>query len=86
MGIGADLWGRHTLRNGLIFAAFIVPIFIYRHYWHDKGVFPVHLDGGATLETDSRVRAKAGFWPLLAVAVGCIVVWIAHSLSRLPVP
>ena len=86
MGIGADLWGRHTLRNGLIFAAFIVPVFIYRHYWHDKGVFPVHLDGGATLETDSRVRAKAGFWPLLAVAVGCIVVWITHSLSRLPAP
>lgn len=84
MGIGADLWGRHTLRNGLIFTALIVPIFIYRHYVQDKGVFPIHLDGEATLANDSAARPKAGFWPLLAIAAGCLVVWVAHSLSRLP--
>jgi amino acid transporter len=86
LGIGADLWGRHTLRNGLIFAAIIIPIFIYRHYIQDKGKFPVHLDGEATLESDSEVGAKAGFRPLLAILAGCAVVWIAHSLSRLPAP
>jgi amino acid transporter len=84
MGIGADLWGRHTLRNGLIFTALIVPIFIYRHYVQDKGAFPIHLDGDATLANDTAVRPKAGFWPLLAITLGCVVVWVAHSLSRLP--
>jgi amino acid transporter len=84
MGIGADLWGRHTLRNGLIFAAFIVPIFIYRHYVQDKGNFPGSLARESLSPSGERLQRRAGYWPYIAIAVGCAVVWFAHSLSRLP--
>jgi amino acid transporter len=86
MGIGADLWGRHTLRNGLIFAALIAPIFCYRHYVQDRGVFPGQFDSEDRSGDDPALGAKAGYRPLLAIALGCAVVWIAHALSRLPNP
>ena len=38
MGFGADSYGAGTLTSGLVFAALIVPVFIYRHYVQDKGV------------------------------------------------
>ena len=40
MGMGADVTGVGALRSGLIFAALIVPVFVYRHYLQDKGQFP----------------------------------------------
>ena len=40
MGMGADVYGVGALRSGLIFAALIVPVFVYRHYMQDKGQFP----------------------------------------------
>jgi amino acid transporter len=86
MGIGADLWGRHTLRNGLLFTAFIVPIFIYRHYVQDKGIFPAALAGESSPTNGVSVRRAAGYWPYIALTVGCAVVWFAHHLSRLPAP
>jgi amino acid transporter len=84
MGIGADLWGGHTLRNGLIFAALIVPVFIYRHYVQDKGNFPDTLAREIS-PTDGVTARHAGNWPYIAIAVGSAVVWLAHRLSHLPV-
>ncbi|HXL96888.1 MAG TPA: APC family permease, partial [Steroidobacteraceae bacterium] len=43
MGMGADVTGTGALRSGLIFAALIVPVFVYRHYIQDKGVFPASM-------------------------------------------
>jgi amino acid transporter len=85
MGIGADLWGRHTLRNGLIFTALIIPIFIFRHYVQDKGRFPdaLAIESSVAGGTTSIARA-AGYWPYVAIALGCVVVWIAHRVSHLP--
>ena len=40
MGFGADVYGVGTLSTGLVFCALIVPVFVYRHYWRDKGHFP----------------------------------------------
>src|SRR5271156_912417 len=40
MGFGANVYGAGTLETGLAFAALIIPVFIYRHYIQDKGVFP----------------------------------------------
>jgi amino acid transporter len=84
MGIGADLWGRHTLRNGLIFAAVIVPIFAYRHYVQDKGLFPGTLDNELSAAGEHPARGAAGYRPYLAIALGCAVVWFAHRFSHLP--
>jgi amino acid transporter len=84
MGIGADLWGAHTLRNGLLFAALIVPVFAYRHYVQDKGVFPQSQENEPGLTAGAGSRA-AGAWPYLALAAGSVVVWVAHRMAQLPV-
>ena len=43
LGAGADVWGRGTLVAGFVSAALVVPVFLYRHYVVDRGVFPAHL-------------------------------------------
>ena len=43
MGMGANVWGQGTLSAGIIVAALIIPVFLYRHYVQDKGVFPAQL-------------------------------------------
>ena len=40
LGAGAEVWGPGTLRNGLIAAALILPVFVFRHYIQDGGRFP----------------------------------------------
>jgi amino acid transporter len=84
MGIGADLWGRHTLRNGLVFAALIVPVFVYRHYLQDKGQFPASLIDEVTGGNGVPPKTRAGLWPYAALILGCVVVFVAHRLSHLP--
>jgi len=40
MGLGADVWGEGTLMSGVLVASLILPVFLFRHYIQDKGVFP----------------------------------------------
>jgi amino acid transporter len=81
MGLGADVWGAGTLKVGLIFASLILPVFVYRHYVQDKGVFPkqmledMHLDGH-----EDGVANRAGVLPYIALAAGIALVWYLHSL------
>jgi hypothetical protein len=81
MGLGADVWGAGTLKVGLIFASLILPVFVYRHYIQDKGVFPkqmledMHLDGH-----EDGVANRAGVLPYIALAAGIALVWYLHSL------
>lgn len=82
VGAGADVWGAGTLRNGLIAAALILPVFVFRHYVQDKGVFPAHTQSGAEPLPGSRRRA--GVLPFVALAACGLVIWISHALARLP--
>jgi amino acid transporter len=81
MGLGADVWGTGTLKTGLFFTALIIPVFIYRHYIQDKGVFPkqmledMHIEGH-----EDGVANRAGILPYLAIASGVALVWYMHSL------
>lgn len=43
LGWGVGTWGSGALTTGLCFAALIIPVFLYRHYVHDKGVFPASM-------------------------------------------
>ncbi len=79
MGAGADVWGAGTLRNGLIAVLLIVPVFVYRHYVQDKGVFP---PGSGMAGTVTRRRAGWLVWGALLTCAG--VVSVAHLLARLP--
>jgi amino acid transporter len=81
MGFGADSYGQGTLMSGLLFATLIVPVFFYRHFYRDRGVFPsamledLELDGGKSL-----VR-RAGMLPYVVLAAGAVVVYVTHRLA-----
>lgn len=83
MGLGADIWGVGTLRNGLIAAALILPVFLFRHYVQDKGQFPHAMAADLELGTAGIVK-RAGVLPYVALAVGAGVVWFFHSIAVLP--
>ena len=81
MGLGADIWGAGTLKAGLIFASLIIPVFIYRHYVQDKGVFPKQmLEDLYIAGDDASTAKKAGVLPYVALVAGVVLVWYMHSL------
>lgn len=43
LGWGANIWGPGALATGSVFAALIIPVFCYRHFVQDKGVFPTSM-------------------------------------------
>lgn len=43
LGWGCNTWGSGTLATGLVFVALIIPVFCFRHYYQDKGVFPASM-------------------------------------------
>jgi len=81
LGAGANIWGAGVFVTGTVTLAIILPVFWYRHYVVDKGVFPpdmakdLHVpgDGGGTL-----VRKKAGWLPFGALGLGIIIVILAR--------
>ena len=81
MGMGADIWGAGTLKVGLIFASLIIPVFIFRHFVQDKGVFPsAMLEDMHIANDEAGVSSRAGVLPYLALIAGVAVVYFTHSL------
>src|ERR1700729_2638412 len=74
MGFGADVYGAGTLKTGLVFAALIVPVFVYRHYIQDKGVFPPQMAQDLDMADGERLVRRAGLWPYAVLALGIAVV------------
>jgi amino acid transporter len=81
MGFGADSYGAGTLLIGLSFAALIIPVFFYRHYVQDKGVFPPEMASDLEMVGGERMVHRAGIWPYLVLAAGIAVVAITHHLA-----
>lgn len=81
MGLGADVWGAGTLNAGLFFATLIVPVFIYRHFIQDKGVFPSAMLEDMQLDNaKDGVMKRAGVLPYIALLVGVFIVFWLHSI------
>jgi amino acid transporter len=81
MGLGANIWGSGTLITGLLFASLIIPVFLYRHFIQDKGVFPqAMLDDMHLAGSEAGVSSRAGILPYLTLAAGAFVVYFTHSL------
>lgn len=81
MGLGADVWGAGTLNVGLIFATFIVPVFIYRHFIQDKGVFPsAMLEDMQLSNPEDGVAKRAGVLPYIALTAGIVLVFWLHTM------
>jgi amino acid transporter len=81
MGFGADVYGAGTLKTGLIFAALIVPVFIYRHYVQDKGSFPKEMADDLETADGERIIKRAGVWPYVVLVAGIAVVAVTHRLA-----
>ena len=81
MGMGANIWGSGTLMTGLVFASLILPVFIYRHFVQDKGVFPKSmLEDMHLIGNEAGVTNRAGMLPYAALVAGVLVVYFSHSL------
>lgn len=79
MGAGADIWGQGTLRNGLLAALLIIPVFAWRHYVTDKGKFPVS-EGTAEDPFEKKlVVPRAGMLPYVTLIACALLVWATHS-------
>src|SRR5271156_3238995 len=70
MGFGADVYGAGTLKTGLIFAALIIPVFVYRHYVQDKGAFPREMAEDLDMVDGEKIVKRAGIWPYAVIALG----------------
>ena len=80
MGFGSSVWGAGTLKSGLIFAALIVPVFLWRHYVTDKGRFPDQMLEDMELSGQQPTR-KAGYLPYATLALGVVVVAVTYMLA-----
>ena len=80
MGLGADIYGAGTLTAGLVFASLIIPVFLYRHYVQDKGVFPEEMAEDMHIGDDDGVK-RAGVLPYVVLAAGVLVVIIANKMA-----
>jgi amino acid transporter len=80
MGLGADIYGAGTLTAGLVFAALIIPVFLYRHYAQDKGVFPKEMAEDMHMGDDDGAK-RAGILPYAVLAAGVLVVIVANTVA-----
>lgn len=85
LGAGAKVWGYSSaLWVGFIFAAFIFPVFYFRHYIQDGGKFPKGaLDDLGLVEGEMGER-KAGVLPYMTLIAGAAVVLWANWFFTLP--
>lgn len=79
IGAGSNVWGPDILLLGLGAAFVSVPVFWYRHYVVDKGVFPHDMLSDLWPEGETEVGPKnAGILPYVALAGGaffCFLGW-----------
>lgn len=82
MGLGANVWGPGTLMSGLVVASLIIPIFLWRHYVIDKGVFPQAMLEDIELTEGGRTTLKrAGVLPYLALIGGAAMTALGAVLN-----
>ncbi|MGE4251181.1 MAG: APC family permease [Parvibaculaceae bacterium] len=83
MGMGANIWGQGTLTAGIVVALMIIPVFLYRHYVQDKGVFPEQLaeDMRPDSADEARVQTRAGLLPYVVLAGGIACVLAGYLVS-----
>jgi len=77
LGAGAKVWGYSSaLWVGFVFAALILPVFVYRHYVQDGGKFPQEALDDLGIVGGGLGERKAGILPYLVLAAGlCVVLW-----------
>ncbi|ACC72449.1 APC family permease [Paraburkholderia phymatum] len=82
IGAGADMQGVGTMRNGLIAMLLIVPVFMFRHYWQDRGRFPARMQQDMEWKGGARPAGLRGVLPYGALLFAVFVVWFSHHLAK----
>ena len=78
MGAGAKTWNASALWAGLITAAMIIPVFVFRHYIQDGGKFPHETFEDLQVGDKPSTQKRAGILPYLTLAGGLAVVLLAN--------
>lgn len=79
LGIGAGVWGENTLLVSALFVSLILPVFWFRHYHQDGGVFPQQ--EREALQREDKVQLRAGKLPYAVIAAGIILVIIGNQIA-----
>jgi amino acid transporter len=79
LGAGANVYGSGTLLTGLLAAVIVLPIFAWRHYVSDRGVFPAHMLADLHIRDLAHAPRRAGAKPYLAF-MGGVLALIAGKL------
>jgi len=58
-----------------------VPVFIFRHYIQDKGVFPAAMAEQMDMTGDEKLSKRAGILPYVALALGIVLLIVTHKLA-----
>jgi amino acid transporter len=80
LGAGADVWGAGTLTAGIIAIALIIPVFVFRHFVQDKGVFPAAMLSDLSTDGKTLAAPKAGMLPYLTLAAGIATALIGYVI------
>ncbi|NHH81536.1 APC family permease [Burkholderia gladioli] len=80
VGAGANLQGEGTLRNGLIAMLLIVPVFLYRHYWQDRGRFPKQMQKDMELAVPRR-HSIYEMLPYASLIVAALTIAVSYYLA-----
>ena len=83
IGMGTDVFGNGALWVGLVVVLSVIPIFIYRHYFIDKGIFPKEYadDIPVDHDHDSGFTKRAGILPYIALLLAIILMFIGYNLG-----
>lgn len=74
LGAGANVWGEGTLVTGVVALGLILPVFWYRHYIVDKGVFPAEMLRDLQSADGILPVPRAGWLPFGALGLGLLIV------------
>ena len=66
--------------SGIVAIALIIPVFVFRHYIQDKGVFPPSMLADLSPDGRSIGEPKAGMLPYVTLVGGVAVAAIGYVI------
>ena len=83
LGAGAKSWGPNTLLTGVIAISLVIPAFAFRHWYQDRGKFPVDMLEALTPDGGALRAKRAGVLPYLTLIAGVLVVVVSNQIFKL---
>ena len=81
VGLGAHVWGKHTLFAGVVVVLLVVPVFLFRHYVQDGGMYPKNMVEDMQLGEEEGVSSRAGILPYIALGAAALIVLLGHQFA-----